>query len=155
MLGIYLVPASLPAPLPLRDTPQVISVCPNWVNTNILPDDVGGRFVASQAFSPSAGALSALHGLFSSSMKGGDYVSNSRVVLLEIPGFVPGLLALSKAVHVKARMVSINVLSMVVLGLQKFFYGATVTDPSPEANDKALQRALYLWSKAAVKDFLE
>jgi hypothetical protein len=120
-----------------------------------LPDDVGGRFVASQAFSPSAGTLSALTGLFSPSVKGGDYVSNSRVILLEIPGFVPGLIALSNAVHVKARMVSINILSMVVLGLQKFLYGATVTEPSPEAGDKALQRALYLWSKAAVKGFLE
>jgi NAD(P)-dependent dehydrogenase (short-subunit alcohol dehydrogenase family) len=129
---------------------KVVSICPNWVNTNILPDDIGGRFVASQAFSPSAGTLSALYAAFSPDIKGGDYVSNSRVPILEIPGVLRSILKIPG----KARMITVNILSMVVLGMQKLFYGATVLESSPESYDKPLQRALFVWSKNAVAEYM-
>jgi len=132
---------------------KVLSICPNWVNTGILPDDIGGRFVASQAFSPTAGSLSALYALFSPQLKGGEYVGNSRILIMEVPGLISGLLAVARGTP-RARLAMIGGLSMVVLAVQKFMYGATVSESSPESYDKGLQRSLYLWSKNAVSDFL-
>lgn len=128
---------------------KIVSVCPNWVNTGILPDDIGGRLVASLAFNTAAGTIGALYSLFSSSIKGGEYVSNSRLIILEFLN-PSKLQRLSK----KVRHHIVLSLSMVVLMLQKPFYGPHMVDPTAEALDKNLARGLYQWSYQAVSEFL-
>jgi len=130
---------------------KIVAVCPNWVGTPFLPDDIGGRFVSAHAFSPSAGTSSALFGIFSSEIQGGEYVSNSNLIGKHEHGFLLYMLRFFGKINV--RITATFSLSMVLLALQNSLYGAKICYPSLEARDESLSEGLYLWSKGAVKQF--
>jgi NAD(P)-dependent dehydrogenase (short-subunit alcohol dehydrogenase family) len=132
---------------------RIVSICPNWVATNILPNNLGGKFVAMNAFTPSAGSLSAMYALLSNDLKGGEYVGNSNIWMINNEKFVNFFLSFCGNRR-SLRIGFVNVLSMGVLLAERFFYGAYIMKSSPESYDKKTAKNLYKWSKKAVAAYL-
>ena len=130
---------------------KFVSFCPGWVDTGILPENVGGRIVASLAFPTKAGVIGVIGGLFSSKIQGGEYVGNYDNIFLgqswsdDFFSFVSrnGL-----------RTTIVHALSVVVLFLQGTSYGFHIEEPSPEARDGLLAKSLFDWSDAEVSNYI-
>jgi len=136
--------------LPANSLVKFVSLCPGWVNTGILPDNAGGRFVASMAFSTKAASIGALGGLFSNKIQGGEFVSDFHNVLTG-QSWSDGAFAF--VTKHKLRSMVVHVLSMVVLFMQGVTYGFHIEVPSAEARNASLARGLYDWSDAATAEY--
>ncbi len=123
---------------------RVHSICPAWVKTGILPDNLGGQFVANKAFTPKAASLAALGAILSNGLQGGEFVSvfqNFFTTQSWSSSMFHTLTALG------IRDFACNVLSMWILARQGNSYGFHVQPSSPEAEDADRQKALYNWTE--------
>ena len=130
---------------------RVNSICPAWVKTGILPPDAGGNFVGSVAFSPKAASLVALGAMLSDDLHGGEFVAifrNFFTMQTWSTAMFKALTALG------VRDVACNVLSMYILARQGASYGVHVQPSSPEADDTELQRGLFDWTNAVLRQRL-
>ena len=133
---------------------KVISVCPGWVSTNILPNDPLGQFVAHNAYAPAVGVTSALTACFSPEVEGGDFINNSWVFLSALPfGLSDRLMDVANAFGPIFRQLLVVSMSMVTLACQPFLYGAYVMPSSPESYDENLQKNLYQWSTKVTANY--
>lgn len=126
---------------------KFVSFCPGWVSTGILPEHVGGRFVASLAFNAKAATIGAIGGLFSKKIKGGEYVSNYHNIFTN-QSWSEGFFAFCTQHGLRTAVV--HALSMVVLFMQGSSYGFHVEESSPESKDATLAAALFDWSDKEV-----
>jgi NAD(P)-dependent dehydrogenase (short-subunit alcohol dehydrogenase family) len=129
---------------------RTAAVCPGWVDTGILPNDIGGRIVAKLAFKVEEGILSTMHALFSSNLQGGEFIGNS----LNYWGSSKTLMIYSKKLGVTGPVG--DFLAMWLLIFQKMTYGEMYVGPSSlESLDEELSKTLYDWSKAEVSSYLK
>lgn len=130
---------------------KVTSVCPSWVSTNILPKNIGGKFVHSNAFSPKAAVVSVFSALFNDNVKGGEFITNS-VNFFNEQTWTKNLYSFATAYGFRDAMC--HTLSMWILSSQSLSYGDHISTSSPESYDEQLAAALYDWTDEAVKEYL-
>ena len=128
---------------------RTASVCPGFVATNILPDDLVGRAASAMAFSVEQGNLALMCALFDPALGGGEFVGHYQNFFTHQRWLIE-LLA-----RWGLREVFVNVVVGWVLLFQKRSYGACQIEPSsPESEDEELARALFDWSKNEVSRYL-
>jgi len=130
---------------------KVFSACPAWANTNILPKNEGGKFVASFAFSPKAaimGIFGALFdnqrmGKFNQNLKGGEFVAVFQNEITHRFFAKPLMRVLT---WLGVRDAATNVLGMYILFSQNRNYGYWNEPTSEEGENEELADSLYAWS---------
>lgn len=128
---------------------RTVAICPGWVDTGMLPDNLGGKFVGRLAFKVEEGILSTMCGLFDSSLKGGEFVGNS----FNIWARQPFLFMAADQLRIKGPICSF--IAMYLLFFQKLSYGKCYVEvSSPDSMDENLSKALYDWSKAEIAQYL-
>jgi NAD(P)-dependent dehydrogenase (short-subunit alcohol dehydrogenase family) len=128
-----------------------VAICPGWVATGILPNNIVGNCVRACGFQPESGLISPLMGLLCKDVQGGNYISNSDCPIINWPfGLLPSFLRFVGFL----RPLLVHILAINLLLFQRFFYGSHVVEPSLEARDENLQEAFYNWSEKAVANFL-
>lgn len=129
---------------------RTASVCPGWVDTGILPNDIGGRIVAKLAFKVEEGILSTMFALFSSNLQGGEFVGNS----VNYWGSNKMLMRMSNTLGIKEQVG--GCLAGWLLLFQKMTYGEMYVGPSSaESLDENLSKTLYDWSKEEISTYLK
>lgn len=126
---------------------KVVSFCPGWVDTGMLPQNAGANMVRSLAFSSRAATIGALGGLFSKKIKGGEFISNYNNFFTSQLWSEDFFRLLTKF---GVRDVVSHALAMVVLLTQGASYGFKINKSSPESYDATLAKALFDWSDAEV-----
>ena len=130
---------------------KVLSVCPGWVSTNILPNNLIGNIVRTFAFSSEAAALAPMCALFNDEIRGGSFVANYINFWTSqswSASFLKGLTKLG------IRDETTDVLAGWVLSFQRNSYGCHIEHSSPESYDENLARRLYDWSEQAVEAYV-
>jgi NAD(P)-dependent dehydrogenase (short-subunit alcohol dehydrogenase family) len=128
---------------------RTVAVCPGWVDTGMLPENLGGKFVGRLAFQVEEGILSTICGLFDSSLKGGEFLGNS----FNIWARQPFLFVAADQLRIKGPICSF--IAMYLLFFQKVSYGKCYVEvSSPDSMDENLSKALYDWSKAEIAQYL-
>ncbi len=131
---------------------RVHSVCPGWVNTGILPEDSGGKFVGSHAFTPKAATLVTIGAALSNNFKGGEFVAVFQNLITTQPW---AHFLFDKLTKLGIRDPACNALSMFILASQGANYGLYAQPSSPEADDVQLANNLFDWSDKVSTDFLD
>lgn len=129
---------------------KVFSICPGWVNTNILPKNALGEFISHRAYSPSAGSLSAVTTIFDTSLKGGEFVSNSKNFWTN-QSWSHGFLRLLTRWGIRDWVV--DLLGVWILLFQSSTYGRRIEQSSPESYELPLAASLFDWSQSAVQKY--
>lgn len=127
-----------------------LSVCPGWVATNILTNDVMGNFVRHHAFTMSAGALAPICALLDNSIPGGSYVSNFHNYIMAQSWSNSFIKMLS---YFNIRDSVTDMLGLWVLMTQGMTYGCNIETSSPESYNETLAMTLYEWSDSAVQSY--
>mmetsp|Transcript_6173 Transcript_6173/g.10308 ORF Transcript_6173/g.10308 Transcript_6173/m.10308 type:complete len:425 (-) Transcript_6173:107-1381(-) len=127
----------------------IVSICPGWVRTNILGDDIMGAIIAANAFPVKEGILSTMGAIFDKSLQGGEFLSNQRIPF-RTQSWFDGLLY--KLAEMKIRDMCLFGLAFVLNLVQSYTYGYHVHPPSAEADDPALAAALYDWTFNELKE---
>lgn len=129
---------------------RAVSVCPGWVNTGILPNNVGGRVVGLLAFRVEEGILSTVFGLFDSSLQGGEFLGNSENFWAK----QTSLISFATTYGLKGPLCS--ALAAWLLLFQKFSYGKMHVEPSsPDSLNDDLAKSLYDWSKDVTSVYIK
>mmetsp|Transcript_35662 Transcript_35662/g.33805 ORF Transcript_35662/g.33805 Transcript_35662/m.33805 type:complete len:394 (+) Transcript_35662:121-1302(+) len=129
---------------------RTAAACPGWVDTGILPENIGGKIVAALAFKVEEGILSTMQALFSSNLQGGEFLGNS----VNYWGSSKALMSYSKILGVKGPVG--DFLAMWLLAFQKITYGEMHIGPSSaESDDEELAKTFYDWSKAEVSSYIK
>ena len=127
----------------------MVSVCPGWVDTGILPNNVAGRMVGMLAFSVQEGILSTMCGLFNSDLKGGEYLGNSVFYLARQKSLM------EIVYNWKLTSQLSGIMAAWLLFAQRYSYGNCNVEPSsPDSLDEGLAAVFYDWSKAEVARYL-
>jgi NAD(P)-dependent dehydrogenase (short-subunit alcohol dehydrogenase family) len=127
----------------------VVSVCPGWVQTNILGNkDILAFLIHSNAFKIQEGILSSMAAMFDKDLKGGEFVSNQIMPLSTYPWFDA---MLRKLTEKGIRDPTLLILGGAVLMFQSQSYGHHNHTPSPECRDAALTAAFYDWTFEELK----
>ena len=128
---------------------RTVSICPGWVNTAMLPNNIGGRFVGCFAYRVEEGILSTMCGLFGSDLSGGEFLGNSKNIWASQTSLF------SFAERLGVKRVLCTVFAMWLLLFQKMSYGKRHIEPSsPDSLNEELGSALYDWSLAEVSAYL-
>ena len=127
-----------------------LSFCPGWVDTGIIPDNIGGNALRKLAFNSKAATIGLLGGLFSNRVSGGEFVSIFRNVITT-RSWAKGFFKTVTRWGIRGPMT--HLLAAVILFTQGASYGFTIAPPSPEADDEFLARQLYDWSEDAVAPY--
>lgn len=127
---------------------KIVSVCPGWVQTNILQKDVVGYLVHSNAFKIQEGILSSMGAIFDKDLQGGEFVSNQILPLSTYSWFDSMLQWLTQKGIRDPVMLG---LATAVLIFQSQSYGYHIHKPSPEAADPALNKAFFDWTMGELK----
>ena len=129
---------------------RTVSICPGWVDTGIIPDNIGGRFVASLAFKVNEGVLSTLCGLFNSGLQGGEFLGNS----VNIWARQPKLFVVASSLGLRNQLGALC--AGWILLFQKMTYGKCLVEPSSaESLKEGLAKELYDWSVSEVSAYLK
>ena len=127
---------------------RVVSVCPGWVNTGILPNNFGGNVVGYLAFRVEEGILSTLFGLFESNLKGGEFLGNSENFWAKQTHVI------NFATTYGLKRPLCSALAGWLLIFQKYSYGKMHVEPSsPDSLNNDLAKSLYDWSKAVTSAY--
>jgi NAD(P)-dependent dehydrogenase (short-subunit alcohol dehydrogenase family) len=129
-------------------TIKAVSVCPGWVQTNILAKDIMGYIIHSNAYNIQEGILSSMCAIFDKDHKGGEFVTNQIMPLSTYPWFDSFLKTLT-SLGIRDQVVL--GLATAVLCLQSQSYGYHIHRPSPEADDAQLTAAFYDWTMEELK----
>lgn len=131
---------------------KVFSSCPAWSSTAILPDNAGGNWVSSLAFSAKAGILGVLGAILDTrKFKGGEFVA---VFKNEVSGQFWARPLMKLATKLGVRDGLTNLLGMWILFTQNRNYGYWSEPTSEEGEDAELARSLYEWSIKATSKFV-
>ena len=127
---------------------RTVSICPGWVDTGIIPDNFGGRFVASLAFNVNEGILSTLYGLFNPALQGGEFLGNSYNIWAR----QPRLFVVSSHLGLTSQIGALC--AGWILLFQKMTYGKCHVEPSSaDSLKEGLAKDLYDWSVSEVSAF--
>ena len=131
---------------------RVVSVCPGWVATNIIPTNLAGRFISLLSYTSTAGALTALHGIVDDSIPSGSHLTNYFSAWTEPPlsYFLPRLL---DVLGIRQSKPVFGFFALWVIFTQGVTYGLHISSPSPQARDSRLGSLLYQWSMKAVEQY--
>ena len=132
-----------------RSSVKCISVCPGWVQTNILSSDWVGRAIKYNSYAVQDGILSAMGAMFDPSLRGGEFVANQILILSRYSWFRSLLEFTTKY---KLREPLVLLLAIVQVFTQSQSYGYHVHESSPESHDSHLQTDLYDWT---LKDLID
>lgn len=125
---------------------QAIAVCPGWVNTNILPNDISGTVIRNGAHTPKTATAAFLGAMFSDEIKGGEFVSNH--FSYPVTNFEGRTNFYQKLTNTGFRDKICDILGLYVLAVQRYTYGFNIVSSSPESNVRDLIDDLYLWTHA-------
>jgi len=128
-----------------------LSFCPGWVDTGIIPNNVGGNMLRKLAFNPKAATIGLIGGLFSQRLSGGEFISIFKNVITT-QSWAQELLKAVTRWGIRGPMT--HMLAAVILFTQGASYGFTVAPTSPEAEDERLSRELFDWSERVVAPFI-
>jgi NAD(P)-dependent dehydrogenase (short-subunit alcohol dehydrogenase family) len=123
---------------------KIVSVCPGWVGTNILPPGPAGNFIRNNAFSTRASILAPMCAMLDSSLQGGEFVVNYQIPLTQHSYWSP--LMFRVVTFLGVRDMFTDILAVVALLQQSKTYGCHVQQSSAESNDEHLARSLYDWT---------
>jgi len=127
---------------------KIVSVCPGWVQTNILGHEIVAHVIHSCAFRIQEGILSSMAAIFDKDLQGGEFVSNQIMPLSTYSWFDA---MLHKLTEKGIRDQSVLFLGTAVLLLQSQSYGHHNHTPSAEARDEKLSAAFYDWTMAELQ----
>lgn len=131
---------------------KAFSSCPAWSSTAILPDNAGGNWVSSLAFSAKAGILGVLGAILDThKFKGGEFVA---VFKNEVSAQFWARPVMKLATKLGIRDGMTNLLGMWILFTQNRNYGYWSEPTSEEGEDEELARSLYDWSMKATSKFI-
>ena len=122
---------------------KCISVCPGWVQTNILPSDWVGSAIKYNSYNVQDGILSAMGAMFDPSLHGGEFVANQILISSRYSWF-RSLLQFTTIYKLREPLVLL--LAIVQVFTQSQSYGYHVHESSPESYDTYLQSDLYEWT---------
>lgn len=121
-----------------------LSLCPGWVQTNMIPHGLIGKFINSFNFTVQCSTLAPLSAIFDPSLKGGEFASNYVLPLLNRPWIQSLLMAVFSILPIRPTF--IDIFAMFLAMLEARSYGYYVQISSPESKDAKLARGLYDWS---------
>lgn len=125
---------------------QVISVCPGFVNTAMVPDRPIARFISRFFFSSEAATLAPLAAMLDPAVRGGEWLTNFSVVWTA--SMIPSLFfRLCVFLGLRDFFVGSVATPEVVL-FQNSSYGVNYSRTSVEAQDKSLSGQFYSWCLA-------
>jgi hypothetical protein len=130
----------LTSSLPLS---QVVSVCPGFVNSSMVPDRPVARFISRFFFSCRAAALAPVTALLDPTLKGGEWLTNFRMVWTD-NSIAFAFMTTMAALGLRDIFVGSAATPQVVL-FQNCSYGVHNSCTSAEARDKTLSGAFYAW----------
>ena len=128
---------------------EIVSTCPGFTSTNIFKDDLLGNFIRARAFNAKAGALAPICSLFSSDVKGGEFVTNFYNFWAS-QSYSPALFKFLSFLGIR-HIASLG-LSLYILLYQGNSYGCQISESSPESHDSVLAKDLYNWSIKVLKE---
>jgi len=128
-----------------------LSFCPGWVDTGIIPNNVGGNTLRKLAFNPKAATIGLIGGLFSQRLSGGEFISIFKNVITT-QSWAKEFFKTVTRWGIRGPMT--HMLAAVILFTQGASYGFTVAPTSPEAEDERLARELFDWSDRVVTPFI-
>ncbi|CAB9496978.1 daunorubicin C-13 ketoreductase DnrU [Seminavis robusta] len=137
---------------PDLENARIVSICPAWVATNIMPNPIGTIVIANLGFQHNGwGIASTLYAMFAKE-DGHDYFSNSRalnmVVMHNEMAHAPWTFLLG------LRDFGSFIMAFSVLAFQKLMPIAEPSIPSPITYNQDIQDQLYDWTKQAVSEWL-
>jgi hypothetical protein len=127
---------------------KVLSFCPGWVLTNMIPDHrVIEAIFKVFAFNTAEGLAGLKMALFAEDLKGGEFIGNARLFLFS---FLPRqvldtVMDLSTKFSIREAVVSS--LAIILLGTQRLLAGPHVALSSKESLDEAEAAKLYDWTR--------
>lgn len=132
---------------------QVVSVCPGFVNSGMVPDRPIARFVSRFFFSCRAATLAPVSALLDPALRGGEWVTNFHVLWTHpAHPLFRGLSSAMIALGLRDLWVSLLATPQVVL-FQHASYGVHVSHCSREAKDRGLSGAFYDWCLQATRKY--
>eukprot|EP00605_Chrysophyceae_sp_TOSAG23-4_P001413 GSChrysophyteH1.ASY1.ANO1.1539.1 assembled CDS len=130
---------------------KIQSVCPAWVNTGILPENIGGHFVGKYAFTPKAASLIPIGAVVKPELNGGEFVA---IFQNWIASRSWSHSLFNKITSWGIRDAACNALSMFILATQGKTYGVHIQRSSPEFDDDAISKNLFDWSDGVLNKYL-
>ena len=122
---------------------KIVSVCPGWVQTNIMQNDIVGYIVRTNSYKIQEGILAPMSAIFDKDLQGGEFVSNQILPLSTYSWFESFMLQITK---MGIRDPVVMFLGAMVLCFQSQSYGYHVHRPSAVAEDAKLNAAFYDWT---------
>mmetsp|Transcript_16388 Transcript_16388/g.27407 ORF Transcript_16388/g.27407 Transcript_16388/m.27407 type:complete len:405 (-) Transcript_16388:619-1833(-) len=122
---------------------KVVSVCPGFVNTAMVPDRPISRFISRFFFSSEAATLAPLAALLDPTLQGGEWLTN--FAMMWTGSLLPYLVfRLCSLVGLRDFFMGIIASPEVIL-FQNYSYGVHQSHSSPEAQDRNLSGQFYNW----------
>eukprot|EP01041_Mallomonas_annulata_P000131 gene131-210_t len=125
----------------------ILSVCPNFVQTNILPRTLIGSIIRLLAFPVEASTLAPLYALFSPDLSGGEFIFGSIEPTSPFGPFIHNIIDI--AARYGMRDVVQFTHGAYSLFSQRLRYGISIPKESPRSLNIRLASALYDWSLEA------
>ena len=122
---------------------QIISVCPGWVKTNMIPVGPIGQIIFRFAFPARAAILTPIMAIIDPSLQGGEFVTNYQMPLAQ--GRL-GRMILAAFTKVGLRDIFTGVLAFAIALFESNSFGFHRQLPSEESLDEKLGQQLYDWS---------
>ena len=124
---------------------QVVSVCPGFVNSAMVPDRPIARFISRFFFSCRAATLAPITALLDPALQGGEWVTNFQVLWTHpAHPLFRGMASLLMSLGLRDLWISLLATPQVVL-FQNASYGAHCSTSSREARDSGLSSPFYEW----------
>ena len=134
-----------------RGVVRAVSVCPGFVKTGIIPDNLLGWIVQLFAFPTEIGAHAPLYALLSHSLNRGEFVTASRLPGLPLDVSFADLCSFLGRGFV--RGVGVDMLFFVMILVQGVRFGVGVSESSYESLDLSLSTLLFGWSLKVTAEF--
>mmetsp|Transcript_18283 Transcript_18283/g.26691 ORF Transcript_18283/g.26691 Transcript_18283/m.26691 type:complete len:289 (+) Transcript_18283:416-1282(+) len=130
---------------------KVVSVCPGFVGSNMVPKGPIGKFLAARFFSCEASVLCVMHALFSESILGGEFITNFYDFWTDS---LLGRTIFDLAVLCGLRSIFMASIAVPwVMTFQHCTYGVHTSTPSSAARDENLAECLYAWSMKQIETY--
>lgn len=127
----------------------MVSLCPGFVSTNMLPDGVVGKFIKSMSFPPRAGILAPMAAIIDPNLKGGEFLTNFYNVWTDATW---SKLWFGFFTTIGLRSEMVDFLALWVLMFEGSSYGYHInTGRSAESKDEVLARQLYDWTEQELR----
>jgi NAD(P)-dependent dehydrogenase (short-subunit alcohol dehydrogenase family) len=122
---------------------KIISLCPGWVRTGMIPHGMIGHFLNSFNFLPKCGILTPLCTIIDPDLKSGEFCANYIVPIMTRP-FGPLILKLVDLLGI--RLLFTDILAMFLVLLEARSYGYHKYKSSPDSYNQKIADDLHQWS---------